>query len=41
MQRLITVLDGFSRTTGNLLRWLALAMLLAQFLIVIARYVFG
>ncbi|MEP2718515.1 TRAP transporter small permease subunit [Pseudophaeobacter sp.] len=41
MQRILSVLDGISRTTGTLVRWLALAMLLAQFGIVIARYVFG
>ncbi|MCD9149694.1 TRAP transporter small permease subunit [Pseudophaeobacter flagellatus] len=41
MQRLISMLDGISRTTGTLVRWLALAMLIAQFLIVIARFVFG
>ncbi|WP_278923785.1 MULTISPECIES: TRAP transporter small permease subunit [Pseudophaeobacter] len=41
MQRLISMLDGISRTTGTLVRWLALAMLMAQFLIVIARFVFG
>lgn len=41
MQKIIKVLDSFSQTTGTVIRWLALAMLLAQFLIVIARYVFG
>lgn len=41
MQRIIDLLDGFSRATGNLVRWLALAMILVQFGIVIARYVFG
>ena len=34
-------LDGFSQATGLAVRWLALGMLLAQFLIVVARYVFG
>ena len=41
MQRLIEFLDGISRVTGRAVKWLALAMLLIQFLIVIARYVFG
>ncbi|MEX0339020.1 MAG: TRAP transporter small permease subunit [Arenibacterium sp.] len=41
MQRIIDLLDGVSRTTGLVVRWLALAMVLIQFAIVIARYVFG
>ena len=41
MQGMITALDGISRTTGSVVRWLALGMLVSQFLIVIARYVFG
>lgn len=41
MQRVIGFLDGISRVTGSIVQWLALAMLLMQFLIVIARYVFG
>lgn len=41
MQGILNLLDGISRTTGSLTRWLALGMLLAQFFIVIARYVFG
>ena len=41
MQRTIVVLDGFSRAVGSTVRWLALGMLVAQFLIVIARYAFG
>jgi TRAP-type mannitol/chloroaromatic compound transport system permease small subunit len=41
LQHLIKVLDGFSQVIGMALRWLALAMVLIQFLIVVARYVFG
>ena len=41
MNYLITVLDGFGRAVGLAIRWLALAMLLIQFGIVVARYVFG
>ncbi|WP_350335201.1 TRAP transporter small permease subunit [Coralliovum pocilloporae] len=41
MQQLIKALDGFSRTVGSAIRWLALAMVLVQFFIVVARYVFG
>lgn len=38
---MIKVLDGFSRAVGAVIRWLALAMVLIQFAIVVARYVFG
>ncbi|MGB0410391.1 MAG: TRAP transporter small permease subunit [Pikeienuella sp.] len=41
LQHIIRVLDGFSQIIGMALRWLALAMVLIQFLIVVARYVFG
>ena len=41
MQNLIKALDGFSHGVGAVIRWLALAMVLIQFLIVVARYVFG
>ena len=34
-------LDGFSLMVGMAVRWLALAMVLIQFGIVVARYVFG
>jgi TRAP-type mannitol/chloroaromatic compound transport system permease small subunit len=37
----VKVLDSFSWTVGMIMRWLALAMVLIQFLIVVARYVFG
>jgi TRAP-type mannitol/chloroaromatic compound transport system permease small subunit len=38
---MIAFLDGVSQTTGMIVRWLALAMVLIQFVIVVARYVFG
>lgn len=41
MQQIIRTLDGVSHVVGSAIRWLALAMVLIQFLIVIARYVFG
>lgn len=41
MQQVIDTLDGVSHAVGAIVRWLALAMVLIQFLIVIARYVFG
>ena len=41
VQTLIKFLDGFSSGTGLIIRWLAFAMLLIQFMIVVARYVFG
>lgn len=34
-------MDGFSQLVGMAIRWLALAMVLIQFGIVVARYVFG
>ena len=41
MQKTIDFLDGVSRVTGRCVRWFALAMLLIQFAIVVARYAFG
>ena len=41
MRPFVKVLDSFSWTVGMIMRWLALAMVLIQFLIVVARYVFG
>ena len=41
MKRLIETLDGINRATGLAVRWFALAMLLIQFAIVVARYAFG
>lgn len=41
LQQIIRTLDGFSHAVGSAVRWLALAMVLLQFMIVVARYVFG
>ena len=41
MERLAARLDVINRVTGNMVRWLALAMVLVQFAIVLLRYVFG
>jgi len=41
VQQIIKTLDGFSLMVGMVMRWLALAMVLIQFGIVVARYVFG
>ena len=41
MSRTIAILDGIAAATGASVRWLALGMLLLQFLIVVGRYVFG
>ncbi len=41
MQKLVRTLDGFSQAVGSVVRWLALAMVLVQFMVVVARYVFG
>lgn len=41
MDQLARAVDRFSLMTGNAVRWMALAMVLIQFLIVLARYVFG
>lgn len=35
------MLDWVNRITGRTIRWLALAMVLVQFIIVVLRYVFG
>ena len=41
MTRLANFLDSVSRSTGAVVRWLALLMVLVQFAIVVGRYVFG
>ena len=41
MDALTGTLDAFSRWTAKVIRWLALAMVLVQFAIVMGRYVFG
>jgi TRAP-type mannitol/chloroaromatic compound transport system permease small subunit len=41
VQKIIKTLDGFSHVVGSVVRWIALAMVLVQFVIVVARYVFG
>lgn len=41
MLQLIRMLDGLSHGVGKVIRWLALVMVLVQFSIVVARYVFG
>ncbi|SDX97591.1 TRAP-type mannitol/chloroaromatic compound transport system, small permease component [Ruegeria halocynthiae] len=41
MQKLVRTLDCFSYGVGSVVRWLALAMVLVQFMVVVARYVFG
>ena len=41
VNQVLNILDGFSHGVGSAVRWLALAMVLIQFLIVVARYVFG
>ncbi|MCF3595911.1 TRAP transporter small permease subunit [Rhodobacteraceae bacterium LMO-12] len=41
MDRIARVIDGVNTTTANLVRWLALLMVLIQFFIVVGRYVFG
>ena len=41
MERFAGSLDAINRSVGNTVRWLALAMVLAQFIIVLLRYVFG
>jgi TRAP-type mannitol/chloroaromatic compound transport system permease small subunit len=41
MTGLMQSLDGINRTIGSTVRWLALAMMLIQFVIVLLRYVFG
>lgn len=39
--RLADVLDTVSETTGRIVSWLAVAMVLVQFALVVMRYVFG
>ncbi len=41
MERFAGSLDAVNRWVGNTVRWLALAMVLVQFTIVLLRYVFG
>jgi len=41
VKMLCAILDVFSEVVGRYVSWLALAMVLVQFLIVIGRYVFG
>ncbi|MCC6002328.1 MAG: TRAP transporter small permease subunit [Pararhodobacter sp.] len=41
MLRLADLLDWINRIIGNVVMWFALAMVLLQFLLVLARYVFG
>ena len=41
MTRLASALERVSRGTGALVRWLALAMVLTQFAVVLLRYAFG
>jgi len=41
MERLAAGLDGINRAIGRTVRWLALAMVLVQFGIVVLRYVYG
>lgn len=41
IERLAEICDGVNRTVARWVRWLALAMVLIQFAIVVGRYVFG
>ncbi|WP_264214582.1 TRAP transporter small permease subunit [Leisingera thetidis] len=41
MLRVADALDGINRGLAHVIRWLALIMVLAQFAIVVGRYVFG
>jgi len=41
MQELASWLDGINRAVGRVVRWLALAMVLVQFAVVLLRYVYG
>ncbi|GAB5469257.1 MAG: TRAP transporter small permease subunit [Rhodospirillales bacterium] len=41
LRKLAAGLEAVNRWTGRTVRWLALAMVLLQFLVVLARYVFG
>jgi len=40
-ERTVETLDTLNRLTGRAVRWLALAMVLVQFAIVVLRYVYG
>lgn len=39
--RLADMIDAFSRTIGSTIRWLAVALVLVQFLVVVLRYIYG
>lgn len=41
LKRFATLIDGFNEKLGRSLSWLALAMVLVQFIVVLMRYVFG
>ncbi len=41
MDRLATRLNAINRTVGRMVRWLALLMVLVQFIVVVLRYVYG
>lgn len=41
LSALARAIDGFSRLVGHTTAWLALIMVLVQFLVVVLRYVFG
>lgn len=41
LTRIARLIDAFSERTGRLFAWLALAMVLVQFVVVLQRYVFG
>lgn len=41
MERFVALIDGMNARIAQAVRWLALAMVLVQFAIVVGRYVFG
>ncbi|WP_413203515.1 TRAP transporter small permease subunit [Rhodospirillum sp. A1_3_36] len=41
LYRLSRLIDGFSMVTGKAIAWLAIAMVLVQFAVVMMRYVYG
>lgn len=41
MRAIADIIDAFNEHTGRVLSWLALAMVLLQFAVVVGRYVFG
>lgn len=41
LEKLYLVIDGFNHRLGRIVAWLALAMILVQFFIVVMRYIFG